>query len=80
MGLKEYNQHYKDSNKSNNQHFLKQHPELLKVFTGSMKEMTEHNINDTVAARYLIETEPLLKNKALNTVRKYFKDIRDGLL
>ena len=80
MGLKEYNQQHLANSKSTNRHFLKRNPDLHRVFIESMKVMSEHNINDVVATRYLIENEPILKGKSINTVRRYFKDIRDGVI
>jgi|TARA_R110000744_G_scaffold97933_1_gene189166 hypothetical protein len=80
MGLKEYNQQNITSNIKWHTHFLKKNPELHKLFIESMIEMSENNISDKVATMYLLETEPLLKGKSINTVRKYFKDIRDGII
>lgn len=76
MGLKDFEE--KQHNK--NRHLLKRYPELIKVFKEVMKEAEENDISDTVAAQYLIEKEKLLKNKSYNTVRRYFKDIRDGII
>jgi hypothetical protein len=76
MGLKDF----EEKQQHKNRHLLKRYPELIKVFKEVMKEAEENDISDTVAAQYLIEKEKLLKNKSYNTVRRYFKDIRDGII
>jgi hypothetical protein len=76
MGLKDF----EENQQKKNRHILKRYPELIKVFKEVMKEAEENDISDTVAAQYLIEKEKLLKNKSYNTVRRYFKDIRDGTI
>ena len=82
MGLKEFNQQHEISsiNIVSNTHFLRRNPDLHKVFIETMKEMAEHNITNKVATLYLMETEPLLKGKSFNTVRRWFRDIKDGLV
>ena len=45
-----------------------------------MKEAEESDIPDTIAAQYLVKTEKLLAKKSPHTVRRYFKDIRDGIV
>ena len=42
------------------------------------KDAEEKYISDTVAAQYLVDTYEHFKHLNYNSVRRYFKDYRDG--
>tara|TARA_Y100001937_G_scaffold19711_1_gene27261 strand:- start:330 stop:581 length:252 start_codon:yes stop_codon:yes gene_type:complete len=60
--------------------FILNNKDAKAIFLKVAKEAQEKYISDTVAAQYLVDTFIQFQHLNYNTVRKYFKDYRDGRL
>jgi hypothetical protein len=58
--------------------FILDVPEAKKIFLKVAKEAEELYISDTAAAEYLTETYEIFSHLNYNTVRRYFRDYRNG--
>tara|TARA_A100001201_G_C4087199_1_gene200907 strand:- start:1794 stop:2048 length:255 start_codon:yes stop_codon:yes gene_type:complete len=58
--------------------FILDDQQAKKIFLKVAKDAQEKYISDTVAAQYLVDTYKEFKHLNYNTVRRYFKDYRDG--
>ena len=58
--------------------FILDDPEAKKIFLKVAKEAESEYISDTIAAQYIVDTYEQFKHLNYNTVRRYFKDYRDG--
>jgi len=59
--------------------FVLKDPEALSIFLEVAKEAEVSQISDTIAAKYLTRNFDKFKHLHYNTVRRYFRDFRDGL-
>jgi len=53
-------------------------PDAKEIFLKVAKEADEEMLSDTVAAQYLTDNFEIFQHLSYNTVRRYFKDYRDG--
>ena len=58
--------------------FILDNPEAKKIFLKVAKDAESEYISDTIAAQYIVDTYEQFKHLNYNTVRRYFKDYRDG--
>jgi len=58
--------------------FILDNPEAKKIFLKVAKEAESEYISDTLAAQYIVDTYEHFAHLNYNTVRRYFKDYRDG--
>ena len=58
--------------------FILDDPDAREIFLKVAKDAEEKYISDTVAAQYLVDTYEHFKHLNYNSVRRYFKDYRDG--
>ena len=58
--------------------FILDDPEARKIFLNVAKTAEEKYISDTVAAQYLVDTFKQFNHLHYNTVRRYFRDFRNG--
>jgi hypothetical protein len=77
MNLEQFSQEngYKSSSK-----YTLNNEKAKQIFLKVANEAQEKFIPDTVAAQYLVTTYKEFKHLSYNTVRKYFKDFRSGLI
>ena len=58
--------------------FILDNPEAKKIFLKVAKEAESEYISDTTAAQYLVDKYEQFAHLNYNTVRRYFRDYRDG--
>ena len=61
-----------------NQRFILDNPEAKAIFLKVAKEAEQEYLSDTIAAQYLVDHYKQFEHLNYNTVRRYFKDYRDG--
>jgi|TARA_B100001939_G_C16704154_1_gene514110 hypothetical protein len=59
--------------------FILKDPKALAIFLEVAKEAESKHISDTIAAKYLTQNYDIFKHLNYNTVRRYFRDFRDGV-
>tara|TARA_R100000773_G_C4208418_1_gene108611 strand:- start:1055 stop:1306 length:252 start_codon:yes stop_codon:yes gene_type:complete len=62
------------------QRFILDDPDARAIFIKIADEAKKKYISDTIAAQYLVLHHKEFKHLSYNTVRRYFRDYRDGLL
>jgi len=70
-------QGYKTGHYASKRWILKD-PEAKSLFIGVAEAAKDAYISDTVAAQYLVDNYKQFQHLNYNTVRRYFKDYRDG--
>lgn len=58
--------------------FILDDPDAKKIFLEVAKEAESEYISDTLAAQYIVDTYEQFQHLNYNTVRRYFRDYRDG--
>jgi hypothetical protein len=58
--------------------FILDNSEAKKIFLKVAKEAEQEYISDTIAAQYLVDNYKQFEHLSYNTVRRYFRDHRDG--
>ena len=58
--------------------FILDNPEAKAIFLKVAKEAEQEYLSDTIAAQYLVDHYKQFRHLNYNTVRRYFKDYRDG--
>jgi len=58
--------------------YILDNPDARKIFLKIAKEAEKEYLSDTIAAQYLVDNYKEFKHLNYNTVRRYFKDYRDG--
>jgi hypothetical protein len=58
--------------------FILDNPEAKAIFLKVAEEAEKEYLSDTIAAQYLVDHYKQFKHLNYNTVRRYFKDYRDG--
>ena len=62
------------------QRFILDDPNAKSIFLDVAKEAQKKYISDTIAAQYLVLNFYEFSHLNYNTVRRYFRDYRDGLI
>ena len=58
--------------------FKLDNPEARAIFLKVAKEAEKEYLSDTIAAQYLVDNYKQFEHLNYNTVRRYFRDYRDG--
>ena len=74
------NKHGRNTGQFASQRYILDNCEARSIFIEIADEAKEKFISDTIAAQYLVLHFEHFKHLSYNTVRRYFRDYRDGLL
>jgi hypothetical protein len=82
MDLEQFSQQqgYKHTGQFSHRNFILKDDKAKEIFLKIAKEAEEKHISDTVAAQYLVFNHKEFEHLNYNTVRRYFKDYRYGLI
>ena len=58
--------------------FVLNNPDAKEIFLKVAKDAQEKHISDTIAAQYLVDNYVQFSHLHYNTVRRYFRDFRNG--
>ena len=82
MNLEQFSeqQGFKHTAQFSHRNFILKDEKAKEIFLKIAKEAEEKHISDTVAAQYLVFNHKEFKHLHYNTVRRYFRDYRYGLI